>query len=73
MARNCNRAYPPAPYPSARDTATASALQAGDVSSPSENPIQRSSSELRRHRVRTKQTSSFARVSAHTGIAPGRP
>src|ERR1700685_3057624 len=53
-------------------TSTASVLQAGVVSRPSPNPIQRSSTSS--GGTGSKETDlRLARVSAHTGSAPGGP
>src|SRR6202051_480536 len=54
------------------ETTTASALQAGEVSSPSPNPIQRSSTSS--GATGSKEADlSLASVSAHTGSAPTAP
>src|SRR3984893_14839562 len=54
------------------ETTTASVLQAGEVSSPSANPIQRSSTSS--GATGSKEADlSLASVSAHTGNAPMAP
>src|ERR1700720_2652505 len=54
------------------ETTTASVLQAGEVSSPSANPIQRSSTSS--GGTGSKEADlSLASVSAHTGSAPVAP